>query len=77
MSPEEALASPYRPEERAYLEQFSRVNIDGTPDEVKAQLEAVAETYQTTDLTVVTIVYDFAAKIRSYELVAEVCGIRS
>jgi alkanesulfonate monooxygenase SsuD/methylene tetrahydromethanopterin reductase-like flavin-dependent oxidoreductase (luciferase family) len=73
-SPEEALAYPYTPEERAYLEQFSRVNIDGSPEQVKTQLETVAESYQTTDITVVTIVYDFAAKIRSYELVAEVCG---
>jgi len=73
-SPEEALVYPYTPEERAYLEQFSRVNIDGSPEQVKAQLETVAESYQTTDITVVTIVYDFAAKIRSYELVAEVCG---
>jgi len=74
-SPEEALAYPYTPEERAYLEQFSRVNIDGSPEQVKAQLEAVAEAYQTTDITVVTIVYDFAAKIRSYELVAKACEI--
>lgn len=74
-TPEEALAYPYSPEEEAYLEQFSRVNIDGTPEQVKEQLETIAELYQTTDLTVVTIVYDFAKKIRSYELVAEVCGL--
>jgi luciferase family oxidoreductase group 1 len=74
---EEALAYPYSPEELAYLAQFSRINIDGTPEQVKAQLDAVAGSYQTTDLTVVTICYDFAAKIRSYELVAEACGIKS
>ena len=72
-SPEEALVYPYTPEERAYLEQFSRVTSTEA-QRLKAQLETVAESYQTTDITVVTIVYDFAAKIRSYELVAEVCG---
>jgi luciferase family oxidoreductase group 1 len=76
VSPEEALAYPYRPEELAYLEQFTRANIDGTPEEVKAQLDAIADLYQTTDLSVVTICYDFAARVRSYELIAEVCGIK-
>lgn len=74
-SPEEALAYRYSSEELAYLEQFSRANIDGTPQQVKAQLEAIAELYQSTDLSIVTVCYDFSARIRSYELIAEVCGI--
>ena len=74
---EEALAYPYTPQERAYLAQFTRANVDGNPQQVKAKLEAIAELYQTTDLSIVTICYDFAARVRSYELVAEVCEIRS
>jgi len=74
-SPEEALAYRYSPEELAYLEQFQKANIDGTPQQVKARLEAIAELYQTTDLSIVTVCYDFAARIRSYKFVAEVCGI--
>lgn len=74
---EEALAYPYTPQERAYLAQFSRANVDGNPQQVKEKLEAIAERYQTTDLSIVTICYDFAARVRSYELVAEVCGITS
>ena len=74
-SVEEALAYPYTPQERAYLAQFGRTNVDGDPQQVKEQLEALAELYQTTDLSIVTICYDFAARVRSYELVAEVCGI--
>lgn len=74
---EEALAYPYTPQERAYLAQSTRANVDGDPQQVKAKLEAIAALYQTTDLSVVTICYDFAARVRSYELVAEVCEIKS
>lgn len=75
-SVEEALLYPYRPEELAYLEQVKQAYIDGDPQQVKGKLEAIAQTYQTTDLTVVTICYDFAERIRSYELLAEVCELK-
>lgn len=74
---EEALAYPYTPQERAYLAEFTRANIDGNPQQVKAKLEAIAELFHTTDLSIVTICYDFTARVRSYELVAEACGIKS
>ena len=75
-SVEEALLYPYRPEELAYLEQVTQAYIDGHPQQVKDNLDDLAQVYQTTDLTVVTICYDFAARIRSYELVAEVCELK-
>ncbi len=74
---EEALTYPYSPQELAYLEQSARTTIDGDPQQVKAQLEEIAELYQTDDLSIVTICYDFAARVRSYELIAEACGIHS
>jgi luciferase family oxidoreductase group 1 len=73
---EEALTYPYRPEELAYLDQVKQSYIDGNPQQVKHKLEDIAHLYQTTDLTVVTICYDFADRIRSYELVAEVCELK-
>jgi luciferase family oxidoreductase group 1 len=72
---EEAEAYPYSGQERAYLEQQSRVNIDGDPDQVRTKLEQLAELYQTDDLSVVTICYDFTDRVRSYELVAQACGL--
>ena len=75
-SVEEALNYPYSPQERLFLEEYSRTTVDGNPQQVKAKLEALAQLYQTTDLSIVTICYDFAARVRSYELVAEVCGIK-
>ena len=76
-SVEEALAYPYTPQERAFIAQHNRTTVDGDPQQVKSKLEAIAAQYQTTDLSIVTICYDFAARVRSYELVAEACGIRS
>jgi luciferase family oxidoreductase group 1 len=76
-SVEEALAYPYTPQERAFIAQHNRTTVDGDPQQVKSKLEAIAAQYQTTDLSIVTICYDFAARVRSYELVAGACGIGS
>jgi luciferase family oxidoreductase group 1 len=76
-SVEEALAYPYRPEELAYLDQVKRSYVDGNPQQVKAKLEDLADLYQTTDLTIVTICHGFAERVRSYELLAEVCELKS
>jgi luciferase family oxidoreductase group 1 len=72
---EEALAYPYTPQEREYLAYFGQTTVDGDPGQVLEKLEAIAERYQTDDLSVVTICYDFADRVRSYELVAAACGL--
>jgi luciferase family oxidoreductase group 1 len=71
-----AEAYPYRAEELAYIAQFSQYYLDGTPSQVKERLLAVAQRYQTTDLGIVTICYSFEARVRSYELLAEACGLK-
>ena len=76
-SVEEALTYLYRPEELAYIEQVKRSYIDGDPQQVKAKLQDIADLYQTTDLTIVTICHGFAERMRSYELVAEACELKS
>ena len=43
---------------------------------MKERLEELAETYQTPDLSIVTICYNFADRVRSYELVAQACGLK-
>jgi len=49
----------------------------GTPERVKAELLAAGERYGTDEFMVVTPVYDQAARIRSYELLADAFGIRA
>jgi luciferase family oxidoreductase group 1 len=43
----------------------------GNPDEVRVQLEELAEGYGVDELVVLTICHDHAARVRSYELLAE------
>jgi alkanesulfonate monooxygenase SsuD/methylene tetrahydromethanopterin reductase-like flavin-dependent oxidoreductase (luciferase family) len=45
--------------------------IVGTPDQVKPQMQQMAEQYGVDELVVVTITHDFADRLRSYELLAE------
>jgi luciferase family oxidoreductase group 1 len=73
---EEALAYRYRSEELAYLDQVRSSYIDGNPQRVRDKLEAIAGAYQTSDIIIVTICYGFAERVRSYELVAEVCELK-
>jgi luciferase family oxidoreductase group 1 len=49
--------------------------VVGTPDKVRAGLEAVAREYGAEEVLVVTIVHDHAARRRSYELIAEAFGL--
>lgn len=76
-SPEDALAYKYHPNEWAFMQQYQRLCADGTPEQVKEKLEDIAELYQTPDLSVVTICHGLAPRVHSYELVAEVCGIKA
>jgi luciferase family oxidoreductase group 1 len=71
-----ALAHPYTMEELAYIREFSTTYIDGTPQQVQEKLQALSALYQTTDIGIVTICYDFTDRVRSYELVAEVCRLK-
>ena len=75
-SPEVALAYEYRPNEWHYMQQYVTLCMDGNPQQVKESMLAIAEAYQTPDLSVVTVCHGFQERVRSYELVAEVFGIK-
>jgi alkanesulfonate monooxygenase SsuD/methylene tetrahydromethanopterin reductase-like flavin-dependent oxidoreductase (luciferase family) len=51
--------------------------VVGSPDTVRAGLEEVAAEYEAEELIVVTITHEHAARRRSYELIAEACGLTS
>ena len=53
----------------------SRRITAGTPDQVRAGLETVAQQYGADEVIVVTITYDHGARRRSYELLAEAFGL--
>lgn len=76
-SVEEALAFPYQASDRAYLEQMRANSIHGSPEQVRQRLLALGERYDVDEFVVVTITYDFAARQRSYELLAGVFDLGS
>ncbi|HCP23365.1 MAG: LLM class flavin-dependent oxidoreductase [SAR202 cluster bacterium] len=74
-TPEESAAYVYQAGEEAFVNQYQSVCVDGTPEQVKEGLDEIAELYQTPDLSIVTITHGLPERIRSYELVAKVCGL--
>ncbi len=70
-SVEEAESHPYSDAERARLSHSSRRLVVGAPEQVRAALLAVASEYRADELALLTLVHDPAARLRSYELVAE------
>ncbi len=75
-SPEEALAYPFSEQERALLRTVEARSTVGTPDKVKAKLLSLAERHGAEELVIVTITYDYASRLRSYELLAEAFGLQ-
>lgn len=74
-SPDEALAYPYTPEDRVMLRAIAARGVTGTPAKVKAGLERMAGAYGAEEVFVLTITHDFAARLRSYALLAEAFGL--
>ena len=75
--PEEALAYPYNASERDLLGKLERRSIAGTPSTVRKRLVEMAAEYEVDEIVVLTITYDFAARIRSYELLADAFDLTS
>lgn len=73
--PEEALAYSYTEIEQRVVEHARRRQIVGTPEMVREQLEALAASYGVDEIVVLTITHDFAARKRSYALLAEAFGL--
>ncbi len=68
---EEAEAHAYSREELLRVAYNRRRQVVGAPEQVKAQLLTLAAEYGVGEIVVVSICYDFAARVRSYELLAE------
>jgi luciferase family oxidoreductase group 1 len=70
-SPAEAQDYPYTDQERTLLRGIEMRSAVGTPEQVRMRLLALAERHGAEELVVVTITYDFASRLRSYELLAK------
>ncbi len=67
---EEAEAYDYSREERLRLAFNRQRQVIGTPAQCKERLLALGEKYGVEEFVIVTITYDFAPRLKSYELLA-------
>ena len=74
-SPEEALAYDYTPQEQAIADKSRRLQVVGDPASVRAQIEARVEESGADEVMVISMLYDDADRLRSYELLADVFEI--
>ena len=75
-APEEALNYPYTDQERAMLADIEKRSFVGTEEQVKAGLMGLAEAYGAEELVIVTITYDYASRLKSYELLAKAFALK-
>jgi luciferase family oxidoreductase group 1 len=71
-SVEEAEAYPYTNRDLAIIHHTRQRTIAGAPEQVRERLLALGAEYDTEEFVVVTMTHDFKARVRSYELLAEV-----
>jgi luciferase family oxidoreductase group 1 len=74
-SPEEAMAHAYTPEEEKIVAFFKKIRIVGTPEKVRARIQEIATRSEADEVMIATHAYDPAARIRSYELIAQAFGL--
>jgi luciferase family oxidoreductase group 1 len=73
----EAQAYPYSERDRQIIQRERARAVIGSPQQVKARLLEIAEAFAAHELMVVTITGDYAARTRSYELLASEFGLES
>lgn len=72
---EEAANYPYTEADRRRIASQRRRVVLGTPDRVRARLLELREEYAADELMVITITGDYDSRLRSYELLADACGL--
>ena len=75
-SVEEAESYPYTDRDLAIIQHTRQRTIAGPPERVRERLLAVGAEYGVDELVIVSMTHDFKARLRSYELLAEVFGLR-
>jgi luciferase family oxidoreductase group 1 len=69
-TPDEAMAHVFTPEEQALVASYKRLQIVGTPVQVRHRIEEIVARTEADEVMIATHAADLAARIRSYELVA-------
>jgi luciferase family oxidoreductase group 1 len=76
-SPERAVARTSNPAAAAMRRQLRALRLHGGPDTVGAGLERLSMLYETEEFLIVTITHDHEARVRSYEILAEIAELEA
>lgn len=71
--PVEDMESRWNPAERAHIERMAEVSAVGTPGVVRRKLEELIAATGADELILTAQIFDHAARLRSFELIAEIC----
>jgi len=74
-SPEEALAYEYSDMERAAIDENRSRHVIGSPENVREQIQARIADGEPDEVMIVSNIHDPAARLRSYELIAQAMDI--
>ena len=66
----------WSPEEKAALSRQLAFTVIGGPSTIKEKLQEIADLTQADEMIVGAQIYDHEARLRSYEILAEVVGIK-
>ncbi|EIM05403.1 luciferase family oxidoreductase, group 1 [Planococcus antarcticus DSM 14505] len=69
--PDRAIAYPYSRFEKLLVAENRRRMVVGTPEEVVDRLEELAAEYEADEVMLVSSAYDFNAKLKTFQLIAE------
>jgi luciferase family oxidoreductase group 1 len=76
-TPEEAAERVFTPMEREIVRAWTAPLICGPPDQVRTELEALAQRTGADELMITTMIHGPADRLRSYELIAEAWDLAS
>ena len=76
-SPDEALAYPYNAGERELVQHNRQRRFIGDPETVYAGISRLAQQTGADEIMIVSMVYDHAERVKSYELLAEAFDINA
>lgn len=71
-SPDQIREKPFTSEEFKMIKENRKRTLIGTPEKVKGQLLQLKDDYQTDEFMIITNIFDFEAKKKSYQLLAEI-----
>ena len=74
-SPEEAASFAYSPRDLAIIDSATGAHVVGDPAAVSAGLDELMEATQVDEMMVTSVTFDHKARLRSFELIAELTGL--